>query len=55
MPELPEVEALAIDLRTRLSGRAIVRVDVERIARSCGYGVPLMEHVGEREAVPVPA
>ena len=28
--------------------RAIVVVDVERISRSCGYGVPLMEQVGER-------
>jgi hypothetical protein len=29
--------------------RAIVDVDVQRITRSCGYGVPLMDHVGERE------
>jgi hypothetical protein len=29
--------------------RAIVVVDVERIAESCGYGVPLMEQIGERE------
>ena len=29
--------------------RAIVLVRVERIADSCGYGVPLMEPVGERE------
>jgi hypothetical protein len=28
--------------------RAIVRVDVARIADSCGYGVPLMEFVDER-------
>jgi hypothetical protein len=28
--------------------RAIIRVDVERIADSCGYGVPLMSHDGER-------
>ncbi|HEV2062463.1 MAG TPA: pyridoxamine 5'-phosphate oxidase family protein [Solirubrobacteraceae bacterium] len=28
--------------------RAIVVVDVERISDSCGYGVPLMEYVGER-------
>ena len=27
--------------------RAIVRVDVERIAKSCGYGVPLMDPVAE--------
>jgi hypothetical protein len=28
--------------------RAIVRVDVRRIADSCGYGVPLMSFEGER-------
>src|SRR3954447_1483054 len=30
------------------SMRAIVRVDVTRIADSCGYGVPLMRYEGER-------
>jgi hypothetical protein len=29
--------------------RAVVEVDVHRISRSCGYGVPLMQHVGERD------
>ena len=29
--------------------RAIVRVEVTRVSTSCGYGVPLMEQVGERE------
>jgi hypothetical protein len=29
--------------------RAIVLVEVERIADSCGYGVPLMGYEGERE------
>jgi hypothetical protein len=28
--------------------RAVIRVDVERIADSCGYGVPVMEYVGTR-------
>jgi hypothetical protein len=31
------------------SRRAIVLVHVERIADSCGYGVPLMSYDGERE------
>src|SRR4051794_40683239 len=31
------------------SRRAIVLVQVERIADSCGYGVPLMAYEGERE------
>lgn len=30
------------------SARSVVVVDVDRIADSCGYGVPLYEYVGER-------
>ena len=33
------------------STRAIVRVELDRIADSCGYGVPLYEHRGERSAL----
>lgn len=29
--------------------RAVVVVDVERVSDSCGYGVPVMELVGERD------
>jgi hypothetical protein len=28
--------------------RTVIRVDVERIADSCGFGVPLMSYEGER-------
>lgn len=28
--------------------RAVIRVDVERVADSCGFGVPLMSYEGER-------
>ena len=28
--------------------RSVIVVDVTRISSSCGYGVPLMEFVGER-------
>jgi Pyridoxamine 5'-phosphate oxidase len=38
----PDVEVLPEQLRT------VIRVRVERIADSCGFGVPLMEHAGER-------
>jgi Pyridoxamine 5'-phosphate oxidase len=38
--EEPEVDA------TR---RAIIHVEVTRIADACGFGVPLMEHAGERD------
>jgi hypothetical protein len=32
--------------------RAVIRIDVERIADSCGYGVPVMEYVGTRPQYP---
>ena len=32
--------------------RSIIRIDVARIHQSCGYSVPLMDHVGEREHAP---
>lgn len=32
--------------------RAVVVVDVERVSDSCGYGVPLMDYVGERHLLP---
>lgn len=32
----------------RTNVRALFRIDVARVANSCGYGVPLMEHRGER-------
>ena len=33
--------------------RAVVRVHVERVSDSCGYGVPLMEYVGEKNSVSI--
>ncbi len=41
-------DALAAHFPEYASVRSIVRVAVERIADSCGYGVPLMEYRGER-------
>lgn len=32
--------------------RAVVVVEVDRISDSCGFGVPLMSHVGERDLLP---
>jgi len=31
--------------------RAIIRVDVSRISESCGFAVPLYDHVGDRDAL----
>ena len=41
MPELPEVEALALDLRTRLKDRAIVRVDIAAFSALKTFDPPL--------------
>ncbi len=41
VPELPEVEALALDLRTRLADRAIVRVDVAAFSALKTFDPPL--------------
>ncbi|GAA4803390.1 pyridoxamine 5'-phosphate oxidase family protein [Nocardioides caeni] len=40
------LEPLFVDLP---GARAVVVVDIERVSDSCGYGVPLMDYVGERE------
>jgi formamidopyrimidine-DNA glycosylase len=41
VPELPEVEALALDLGARLDGRAIVRVDLAAFSALKTYDPPL--------------
>jgi len=40
--EFPSATALPVQ------HRSIIRVDVDRIAQSCGFGVPLMSYEGER-------
>ncbi|AJR18610.1 pyridoxamine 5'-phosphate oxidase family protein [Pimelobacter simplex] len=32
--------------------RAVIVVDIDRISDACGYGVPLMDYVGERDLLP---
>jgi hypothetical protein len=36
----------------RVALRSVIRVDVERVAKSCGYTVPLMSYEGERPHMP---
>jgi hypothetical protein len=44
--------ATLLDLVPAYPGaRSIIRVDVERVATSCGYAVPLMEYRGERSTL----
>jgi hypothetical protein len=45
----PGFEQLAADFTLLPGARAIVEVAVTRIATSCGYAVPLMSFVGDRD------
>lgn len=43
--------ALSAQLPSHQSMRAIVRVRVERVSDSCGFGVPNMAYAGERDVI----
>jgi predicted pyridoxine 5'-phosphate oxidase superfamily flavin-nucleotide-binding protein len=45
-------EELAGRFGERRGERAVIVVDVHRISDSCGYGVPLLNYVGERDLLP---
>ncbi len=47
-PGAPGFEGLRALFPASPRARSIIRVDVERIADSCGYGVPLLGYEGER-------
>src|SRR5690242_3239057 len=47
MPELPEVRALATDLRARLGGRVVERLDVVSIAALKTFDPPVAALAGE--------
>lgn len=38
--------------RETRGARAVVVVDVRRVSDSCGFGVPLLDYVGERDLLP---
>nr|WP_281352453.1 pyridoxamine 5'-phosphate oxidase family protein [Phytoactinopolyspora alkaliphila] len=48
-PEFSELIELFSEHR---GARAVIVVDVRRVSDSCGFGVPLMEYVGERDLLP---
>lgn len=49
VPSDPRFRALVARFPEHGGTRALIRIDVERISDSCGYGVPLMTFVGHRE------
>ena len=50
-PESPEFPALASRFPTFESTRSIIAVDVTRISKSCGFGVPLLKYEGDRDQI----
>jgi Pyridoxamine 5'-phosphate oxidase len=54
-PDDPRFDGLVAGFQKPLpdaSLRCVVRVDVQRVSRSCGYTVPLLRYEGEREHMP---
>jgi len=45
----PRFDALAEHFPARPGARAVIVVEVDRVSDSCGFAVPLMEHVGDRD------
>jgi hypothetical protein len=50
-PNDPDFAGLMKAFPEQLGVRAIVRVSVTRVSSSCGYGVPLLDFVAERDAI----
>lgn len=44
-------DSLAKELAEHPGVRAVIVVDIDRVADSCGYAVPLMDHVADREVL----
>jgi len=49
LPGEPQYDDVVARHPSHPSTRAVVVVDVTRVSDSCGYGVPVMEMVGERD------
>jgi Pyridoxamine 5'-phosphate oxidase len=45
----PEADALLPRFGEYPGARSVIRVRVDRVSTSCGYGVPLLEYAGERD------
>jgi len=50
-PHMPEFAELSRAFPMLPGVRSIVKVEVNRVSDSCGFGVPLFDYVGERDAL----
>lgn len=55
MPGEPEFDEVVGRHPAQPGTRAVVVVDVERVSDSCGFGVPVMDFVGERDLLKLAA
>lgn len=51
VPASAEWAALGARMPSHQSMRAIVRIRVDRVSDSCGFGVPHMDYAGERDVI----
>src|SRR5690606_23753398 len=49
LPTMPDWPELASRFDMLPGARQIITADIDRVATSCGYGIPLYEYQGERE------
>lgn len=49
LPNSPEWENYASHFKLEANTRQIVAIEVESVQTSCGFGVPLYEHIGSRD------
>jgi Pyridoxamine 5'-phosphate oxidase len=48
----PEADALLSRFASYPGARSVIRVHLDRVSTSCGYGVPLLRYEGERDQLP---
>jgi Pyridoxamine 5'-phosphate oxidase len=49
LPGSPQWDAMSAHFQLYSGARQIIAADITRVQTSCGFGVPLMEYVGERD------
>ena len=51
LPAAPEFESLVVQFPPQPGTRSVIVCEVTRIADSCGFGVPLYEHIEGRDTL----
>jgi len=51
LPRMPEWAELVARFPEYPGARQIITAEIRRVQTSCGFGVPLMEHIGQRDTL----